>query len=70
MRGRAMADEPTSRMATAGNRWFRHLGAPVTTARKILRRRLTFAVPAPASWGHLTSEINTAAATAVWLRVA
>lgn len=45
-------------------------GAPVTTARKVLRRTLAFATPAPASWGYLSSETNAAAATAIWLRAA
>ena len=44
-------------------------GAPVTTARKILRRTLTYATAAPATWGFVSSEINAAAASAVWIRV-
>lgn len=42
----------------------------VTTARKILRRTVTFATAAPASWNYVASEINAAAASAVWLRMA
>jgi hypothetical protein len=45
-------------------------GSPVTTARKTLRRTLTYATAAPAAWVFVSSEINTAAATAIWLRVA
>ena len=44
--------------------------AMVTTARKVLRRTLAFATAAPASWGFDPNEINAAAATAVWLRLA
>jgi hypothetical protein len=39
-----------------------------TTARKVLRRTLTFATAAPASWGFLSSEINAGSATSIWLR--
>ena len=42
----------------------------VTTARKILRRTVTFGTAAPASWGFVASEINAAAASADWLRMA
>ncbi|NEY92116.1 DUF2793 domain-containing protein [Tabrizicola oligotrophica] len=42
----------------------------VTTARKTLRRTVTFATAAPASWGFVNSEINAAVATAIWLRMA
>lgn len=42
----------------------------VTTARKILRRTLTFTTAAPASWGFTSAEINAAVAPAVWLRMA
>jgi hypothetical protein len=45
-------------------------GNPVTTARKTLRRTLAFATPAPATGGFLSSEITTASAPAIWLRVA
>lgn len=41
-----------------------------TTARKVLRRAVTFASAAPASWGFLASEITSAVATAIWLRQA
>ena len=44
-------------------------GTPVVTSRKVLRRTVTFASAAPASWGFLSSEITTAAAPAIWLRV-
>ena len=44
--------------------------AMVTTARKEQRRTLAFATAAPASWGFDPNEINAAAATAVWLRLA
>lgn len=43
--------------------------APVTTARKILRRTLSFASAAPSGWGFTSSEISPAAATAIWLRL-
>jgi hypothetical protein len=45
-------------------------GAIVTTARKVLRRTLTYASAAPASWAFVSSEINAGPATAVWLRAA
>lgn len=41
-----------------------------TSARKVLRRTLTFATAAPSSWGHVSSEINPGPATAIWARVA
>ena len=41
-----------------------------TTARKVLRRTLTYATAAPASWVFTSTEINAAAAPAVWLRIA
>ena len=44
-------------------------GAPVTTARKVLRRTLAYATAAPATWGFVSSEINAATATAIWIRV-
>ena len=44
-------------------------GAPVTSARKILRRTLAYATPATSTWGFLSSEISNAAAPAIWLRV-
>lgn len=44
-------------------------GAPVTTARKVLRRGLVFATPAPGTWGFVSSEISNASAPAIWLRV-
>jgi Protein of unknown function (DUF2793) len=44
-------------------------GTPQTTARKTLQRTLTYATAAPSTWGFLSSEINAAVATAVWLRV-
>ena len=40
-----------------------------TTTRKVLRRTLTYATAAPASWVFASAEINTAAAPAVWLKV-
>ena len=45
-------------------------GAIVPTARKVLRRTLTYASAAPASWAFVSSEINAGPATAVWLRAA
>lgn len=42
----------------------------VTTARKTLRRTVTFANAAPANWGFVSSEITASAATAIWLRMA
>ena len=42
----------------------------VTTARKTLRRTVTFTTAAPATWTFVSSEINAAAATAIWLRMA
>lgn len=42
----------------------------VTTARKTLRRTVTFANAAPSSWSFTSSEINAAVATAIWLRLA
>ncbi len=44
--------------------------APVTAARKVLRRTIAWGSPAPASWGFTSTEINSAAATAIWLRLA
>ncbi|QLQ20122.1 MAG: DUF2793 domain-containing protein [Exiguobacterium profundum] len=45
-------------------------GAPVTTARKILRRTLSYGTAAPSSWGYLGSEISASFAPAIWLRMA
>ena len=42
----------------------------VTTARKTLRRTVTFTTAAPVSWAYSAAEINAAAATAIWLRMA
>ncbi len=42
---------------------------PVTTARKLFRRTLAYATVAPASWGYASIELNSANATAVWLRL-
>jgi len=44
--------------------------APITSARKVLRRTIAWGSPAPASWGFTSTEINSAAATAIWLRLA
>ncbi len=44
-------------------------GAPSTAARKVLRRTVTYAGAAPATWGFVSGEINSAAATAIWGRV-
>lgn len=41
----------------------------ITSARKTLRRTVTFADPAPASWGFVSTEITAAVATAIWLRL-
>jgi hypothetical protein len=43
-------------------------GAPVTTARKVLRRTLAYATAAPGTWGYLASETNAGPGTAIWLR--
>jgi hypothetical protein len=45
-------------------------GAPSTAVRSILRRTVTYATAAPATWGFLSSEITNTAGTAIWLRVA
>ena len=45
-------------------------GAPVTTARKVLRRTLAYATAAPGTWGYLASETNVGPGTAIWLRTA
>ncbi|MDZ4095951.1 MAG: hypothetical protein U1D35_13715, partial [Paracoccaceae bacterium] len=45
-------------------------GSPVTTLRKTLRRTVTYATPAPANFGFVATEIGSAAATAIWLRIA
>jgi hypothetical protein len=45
-------------------------GTIATTARKVLRRTLTYASAAPTSWAFVSSEINAGPATAVWLRAA
>lgn len=41
-----------------------------TTARKTLRRTVTFTTAAPATWTYSAAEINAAVATAIWLRIA
>lgn len=43
---------------------------PATTARKVLRRTLPWGSAAPTPWGFASSEINPAAATSIWLRMA
>ena len=43
--------------------------AITTLARKVLRRTLTYATAAPASWGYLSSETSNTNGTAIWLRV-
>ena len=45
-------------------------GAPVTTARKVLRRTLAYATAAPGTWGYLSSETNAGPSSAMWLRAA
>ena len=45
-------------------------GAPVTTARKVLRRTLAYATAAPGTWGYLASETNAGPGSAIWLRAA
>lgn len=45
-------------------------GAPVTTARKVLRRTLTYATAALGTWGYLASETNAGPGTAIWMRAA
>jgi hypothetical protein len=42
---------------------------PVTAARKVLRRTIAWGSSAPSPWGFTSAEINSAAATAIWLRV-
>lgn len=44
--------------------------APVTTARKVLRRTHAWANPAPATWTWNPAEISSSAAPAIWLRQA
>jgi hypothetical protein len=44
-------------------------GTPVTTARKVLRKTLAFATPAPTAWTYLAAELNAQSATAIWLRM-
>ncbi len=44
-------------------------GSPVTTARKTLRRTLTYATASTTPWGFVVSEINAGPATAIWLKV-
>lgn len=44
-------------------------GAPSTSARKILRRYLSFATAPSATWGFVSGEINAAAAPAIWLKL-
>lgn len=45
-------------------------GAPVTTARKVLRRTLAYATAASGTWGYLASETNAGPGTAIWMRAA
>ena len=45
-------------------------GAPVTTARKVLRRTLAYVTAAPGTWGYLSSETNAGPGAAIWLRAA
>jgi hypothetical protein len=45
-------------------------GAITTNARKLLRRTVAFATPAPTAWGFTSAEITGSTATAIWLRVA
>ncbi len=45
-------------------------GAPVTTARKVLRRTLAYATAAPGAWGYLSAETSAGPGTAIWLRAA
>ncbi|WP_201743960.1 DUF2793 domain-containing protein [Paragemmobacter ruber] len=44
--------------------------APATTARKVLRRTVAWANPAPATWGYAAAEISATTAPAIWLRMA
>jgi hypothetical protein len=44
-------------------------GTPVTTARKVLRKTVAFATPAPTTWTYLAAELNAQSATAIWLRM-
>jgi hypothetical protein len=43
--------------------------APMTTARKTLRRTLTYATAAPSTWGFVSTETSSAAATAIWVKI-
>lgn len=44
--------------------------APSTGSRKVLRRSVAFATPAPAAWGYSSAEVfATGVATAIWLRL-
>jgi hypothetical protein len=43
---------------------------PTTLLRKVLRRTVAWGTPTPASWGYTSTEINPAAAAAIWLRIA
>lgn len=45
-------------------------GAPVTTARKTLRRTLSYGTAAAATWGYTSSEISAGTPTAIWMRTA
>ena len=44
-------------------------GAPSTSARKVVRRTLSYATGAPATWGWNSNEVLSSSAPAVWVRV-
>jgi len=43
--------------------------APVTTARKVLRRVLAYGTAAPTNWGFVAAEISPTLAPSIWLRM-
>jgi hypothetical protein len=45
-------------------------GGIATTARKVLRRSLAYATPAPATWVYAAGETNVGPGIAIWLRAA
>lgn len=42
---------------------------PATTLRKLLRRTVAWASPAPATWGYAAAELNSSTPPAIWLRI-
>ncbi len=43
-------------------------GTPSTNACKILRRAFTYSSAAPSTWGWTSSDLNSNAATAIWMK--